>query len=187
VQSKPGDAAQKRNQLEDDRLSKLPASGAIDGKASAEERERLRGLAETKGKKEAYDRAYEAIRVKQHRDTQEGQLGVELSVQMNNLRSQSRLDQTALRNVNGRNCIEIGGVWLDEGFDPKMKMVKVKAQSDAYFRILERQPQIKDVFRLGNHVLWVTPNGSALVIDLKDGVDKLEDKEIDELFVAKKK
>ena len=37
------------------------------------------------------------------------------------------------------------------------KSVTVKAQSDAYFRILEKHPEMKDVFRLGNHVVWITP------------------------------
>jgi Ca-activated chloride channel family protein len=58
--------------------------------------------------------------------------------------------------------------------------------SAAYFRILERQPQVKDVFKLGNHLVWVAPNGTALVIDTNDGKDQLSDAEIDKLFVAKK-
>ena len=33
---------------------------------------------------------------------------------------------------------------------------------------------MKDVFQLGNHLVWVTPNGTALVIDTSDGKDKLE-------------
>jgi Ca-activated chloride channel family protein len=67
-----------------------------------------------------------------------------------------------------------------------MPNVTVKAMSPAYFRILEKQPKMKEVFRLGNHVVWVTPNGTALVIDLNDGVEKLSDAEIDRLFIAKK-
>ncbi len=30
-------------------------------------------------------------------------------------------------------------------------------QSDAYFRILVLQPQMKDVYRLGNHLVWMGP------------------------------
>ena len=55
---------------------------------------------------------------------------------------------------------------------PKMDIVTVKAMSDAYFRILELQPQMKEVFRLGNHLVWVTPSGTALVIDVNDGKEK---------------
>ena len=60
-----------------------------------------------------------------------------------------------------------------------MKTVSVKAQSDAYFRILEKHPEMKDVFRLGNHLVWISPSGTALVIDQNDGKEKLTDAEID--------
>jgi hypothetical protein len=33
--------------------------------------------------------------------------------------------------------------------------------------------------------VWVTPNGTALVIDTNDGKDKLTDGEIDALFARK--
>ena len=105
---------------------------------------------------------------------------------MNNLRNQSRLEQTAYRNVQGRNCMEIGGVWIDDQFDPKMPVVTVKAQSDAYFRIMERHPKVRDVYQLGNYVVWVTPTNIALAIDANNGQDKMSDEEIDKLFVAKR-
>ena len=54
-----------------------------------------------------------------------------------------------------------------------MKTVVVKAQSDAYFKILEKKPKMKDVYRLGNHLVFVTPSQTALVIDANDGKDKL--------------
>ncbi len=88
--------------------------------------------------------------------------------------------------MQGRNCIEVGGVWIDEGFDPKMQAVIVKAQSNAYFRILERHGRVKDVFQLGNYLVWVTPSGAALVIDGQNGKEELSDREIDALVLAKK-
>jgi Ca-activated chloride channel family protein len=176
VQQKPGDLEHNRNALEDRRYEKVSAD---DGKSE-------KPLVEAKDKKDAYDKARDALAKKRQADVQAGKLGVDLSLQMENLRNQSRLEYTAPRNVAGRNCIEIGGVWIDDGFDAKMPMVKVKAQSDAYFRILERQAKVKDVFQLGNHLVWVTPNGTALVIDTSEGKDKLSDEEIDKLFVAKK-
>src|SRR5205807_1256441 len=118
-------------------------------------------------------------------EVQTGKLGVDLSVDANNLRNQSKLTQTALRQVGGRKCLEIGGVWIDEAFEAKTPVVIVKAMSNAYFRILERQPQVKEVFQLGNYLVWITPSGTALVIDVNDGKDKLADAEIDKLFVAK--
>ena len=104
---------------------------------------------------------------------------------MNNLRNQTRLENKALRNVAGRNCIEIGGVWIDEGFDAKKPTVTVKAMSDAYFRILEKQPQVKELFQLGNYLVWVTPSGTNLIIDANDGKETLTDTEIAQLFAKK--
>ena len=115
-----------------------------------------------------------------------GKEGVDLSLHLNDLRNQSQVGQRTVRQAFGRNCREVNGVWLDEGFDPKMPVVKIKAQGKAYFRILEKQPQVKDVYRLGNHVVWMTPSGKALVIDGGNGKDELSDKEIDGLFTAKK-
>ena len=176
VQEKPGDIAAKRGYYADTELHKA-------GEAKGEERERLLGA---KDKKEAFDEARRRFARSDKDGVQAGKLGVDLSLQTNNLRNQSRMEATALRQVAQRNCVEIGGVWIDEGYTAKMPTVTVKAMSDAYFRILERHPQVKEVFQLGNHLLWVTPNGSALVIDMSDGKDKLTDTEIDTLFVVKK-
>jgi len=177
MQEKPGDLERNRDRYEDEDLAKGSGSGSGSGRV----------YSEAKDKKEAYDKARGAFGGGGggFRDSQSGKLGVDLSIQTSNLRSQSRLEQTAIKNVNGRTCLEIGGVWIDDGFDAKMKTLAVKAQSDAYFKILEKQPKMKDVFRLANHIVWVAPNGTALIIDTSDGKEKLDDKEIDELFVKK--
>jgi Ca-activated chloride channel family protein len=116
---------------------------------------------------------------------QTGQLGVDLSCAANTLRNQDRVSLTANRQVVGRNCLEIAGVWIDDAYKAETKSVTVKAQSEAYFRILELHPAIKDVYRLGNHVVWIAPSGMALIIDLNDGKDSLTDAEIGALFVKK--
>ena len=120
------------------------------------------------------------------KDNQTGRLGVDLAQASNELRQQTRLTQTANRAMNGRNCVEIGGVWVDDKFDAKTPTVAVKAQSDAYFAILKKHPTMKAVFQTGNHLVWVTPSGVALVIDANDGKETLTDVEIDALFAAKK-
>ncbi|MCI0704110.1 MAG: VWA domain-containing protein [Planctomycetia bacterium] len=116
---------------------------------------------------------------------QTGQIGVDLSIAANGLRNQDRVCLTANRNVGGRNCLEVGGVWIDDAYKADTKSITVKAQSDAYFRILDKQPQMKDVYRLGNFVVWITPSGTALVIDQNDGKEKMTDAEIEELFSKK--
>ena len=77
--------------------------------------------------------------------------------------------------MQGRNCVELGGVWIDEGYDAKTKSVTVKAQSDAYFKILDKHPEIRDVFRLGNHLVWISPSGTALIVDANSGKEELDD------------
>lgn len=171
---KPGDLADNRSKAAEKQLAKG------DGKHDNGR------LAEAKDKKYAYDRAREALRRGERDAVQAGKLGVDLSVQMQNMRNQVRLEQTALKNVHGRNVMEVGGVWIDDGFKPNQKTVIVKAQSDAYFRMLEKHPELKDVFRLGNYLVWITPSNTALVIDMADGHEKLSDAEIDRLFVAAK-
>jgi len=65
-----------------------------------------------------------------------------------------------------------------------MKTVAIKAQSDAYFRLLERQPSLRDLLRLGNHIVYVTPSGDALIIDANHGAEEIADAEIDRLFTT---
>jgi Ca-activated chloride channel family protein len=147
-----------------------------------------KNLKEAQEKRQLYYQAWQALQRKDRNAVQTEKLGVELSCQMNNLRTQTRLEQTAQKRVaNNRNCVEVGGVWIDDGYNSKVPTLVVKAMSDAYFRILERHPEVKEVFRLGNHLVWITPSGTALVIDTSEGKEKLNDEEIEKLFVVAKK
>jgi Ca-activated chloride channel family protein len=175
-QPKPGELEKNRERLAGDDLKSGGKDGAKGDQQAAKEAEE---------KKEAYDKARTYFYKRQLDEVQSGKLGVDLAIYNANLRTQCRLENTASRYVNGRNCLEVGGVWIDEGFVAKMKTLTIKAQSDAYFRLLEKQPKMRDVLKLGNHLVWVAPNGTALIIDTKVGKDKLDDKEIDALFVAK--
>jgi len=174
-QSKPGDVASARYYYSEKDLAKVVDDKAPDAEARKEAGEKL----------QAYERARDELKKKNLGSVQAGKLGVDLSVQTANLRNQTRMEQTAMRNVQGRYCVELGGVWIDEGFEPKMKTLIVKAQSDAYFRILEKHPEVRDVYRLGNDVVWVAPSGVALVVDCSNGKEKLDDKDIDALFAKK--
>ncbi len=132
-------------------------------------------------------KAQQAFNQRNLYDVQQGKLGVDFAVQNNALRGQNQLVRTGSRNVQNRNIVEVGGVWIDDGFDAKMETVAVKAQSEAYFRILERRPEMKDIYALGNYIVWVTPSGKALIIDAGSGLETIEDAAIDRLFVAPKK
>jgi hypothetical protein len=126
-----------------------------------------------------------ALRSGRLADLQTGKLGVDLAVQLQKLRQQDRVAATSARQAAGRTCLEVGGVWIDEGFDAKMPSVVVKAQGKAYFRLLERHPEIKEVFQLGNRLIWVTPSRTVLMIDAAGGKEDMTDAEIDRLFVVK--
>jgi Ca-activated chloride channel family protein len=116
---------------------------------------------------------------------QAGKEGVELALVLDALRNEEQLKECKTVQACGKSCREIGGAWVDEAYKPDMKIVRVKAMSDAFFKLLAKHPEMKDVFRLGNRIIWVTPNGSALVIDSAQGSAKMTDKEIDALFTKK--
>jgi Ca-activated chloride channel family protein len=115
-------------------------------------------------------------------ENQAGRLGVDLAQNAQALRDQTRLTLSAQKQLNGRNCLDLGGIWVDEGFTTKTNTLAIKAQSEAYFRILEKYPEMKNVFKTGNSLVWLTPSGTALVIDAQNGKDRLTDQEIDQLF-----
>ena len=135
--------------------------------------------------KAAFDQAKTALAQGKYKLTQAGQLGVDLSVQSNQLKDQTLVARTAQRQVAGRTLIEIGGVWIDQSFEPKMPTVIIKAFSPAYFQLLEKQPRLKELFQLGNYLVWVAPSGSALVIDLAHGEEKWEEAKMTKLFKEK--
>lgn len=136
--------------------------------------------------KKAYDDASSRFARRDRDGVQQGKLGVDLAVQMNQLRNQAQVERSAIQNILGRNCLEVGGVWIDDGFTAKTPAVVIKAQSDAYFKLLKQQPQLRKVFALSNHLVWLTPSGTALIVDASHGKDALSDAEIATLFVAKK-
>jgi len=171
-----GDAQKK---IVDEELKRIPADRRNDAYAEA--------LSKAKEQNAQLDAAGANFKNHNLAANQQGKLGVDLSLVSNDLRSQDRLQQTANRIANGRNCVDVGGIWIDDQFQAKTVTFAVKAQSEAYFRILEKNDKMKEVFKIGNHLVWVTPSQIALVIDANDGVEKLTDAEIDALFVAEKK
>ena len=139
-------------------------------------------LNRAKGDTKSFDDANKNYKEKRLFDNQTGRLGVDLAQASQSLRNQERLTQTANKQLHGRNCVEFGGVWIDDQFNDKTKTVTVKAQSAAYFRLLAQQPTLKDVFRVGNHLVWIAPSGTALIIDADTGLETFEDGAIAALF-----
>lgn len=182
AQGKKGDASKTRLTLAEKDLESIPT----DDKA-AKENPMVGSLQRARDQFEAYRQARRELKLGNLGNVQQGKLGVDLSVQANELRNQMRLSNNAQRWLGDRNALDVGGVWIDENYEASMKAVTVKSMSKAYFRILERHPEMRKVFSLGNHLVWVAPNRQALIVDVHSGVETLDDAAIDALFVPAKK
>ncbi len=180
IQAVPGQAAEFREKIADKAFNG-PMPGDIEAESPAG-----KALKQTQETYQSYTKGKADLGKGNKDGYQSGNVGVNLSIASNALRQQSQLTSSAVVRVNNSNCLNVGGVWIDEAYHAKLKTVEVKAMSDAYFAILERHPQVKDVYQLGNHLVWVTPSGTALVIDTATGRDTMTNEEIDALFVAKK-
>ena len=188
AQQEKGQLATNRGRFQDREFSKYDGRPAAKPSAAGtvtRSSEALRQLNEAKRVKGQLDLAFRNYRSGNLKGNQVLALGVDVAINTNTLKSQCQLQAKAIRKVNSRNCMEIGGVWIDEDFTEKTRTVAIKAQSDAYFQILEKQPQMKEVFQLGNHIVWITPNGTGLVIDTTDGQERISDKDIAMLFASK--
>jgi Ca-activated chloride channel homolog len=176
------DAGKARDKINDGRFKGDKKGNKVELLLPAEQK----ALERLKEEKDANDEARRALMSGLDRleSLQAGKLGVDLSVQTAKLRTQTQMTRTATKHIADRTVLEIGGVWIDGAYNSKMPTQTVKALSKAYFRILERHPSMRNVFRLGNHLVWVTPSNTALIIDLNDGREEMSDADIDRLFEA---
>jgi len=172
------DGAKARSDINERELARLPADADDKGDKT------VASLNKAKANFENLRQFQTDLQARNLTGLQAGRYGVEWSQNSLYLRNQCQLGNNAQRRAGDRNCLEIGGVWIDEGYQSSMPTVTVKAMSEAYFRILERHPNMKNVFRISNHLVWVTPSGSALVVDTTTGEETMEDAAIDRLFVA---
>ncbi|MGH7227161.1 MAG: hypothetical protein ACRELF_28430, partial [Gemmataceae bacterium] len=109
VKKSPSDAGKKRGKFEEDKLRK-EAAGKDKKSDEAKAIDRALQL------KADSDTTATRLRRGDLAGVQAGRLGVDLSLYSAQLRCQTQLAQTAVRRVYGRNCLEIGGVWIDDGF-----------------------------------------------------------------------
>lgn len=128
------------------------------------------------------DHANRALKAGDLQQAQQGRLGVDLSVQMNEMKNQSQQSRQIQRQVNQRNCLEINGVWVDDQFKKETPTIAIKTMSNAYFLLLEKKPEMKEVLQLGSSLVWIAPNGTAIVIDPNTGKEEITDEEITRLF-----
>ena len=183
AQKSRGDLAKNRGLYQDWSLKNLPATEAAVPESARPELTRRYAAAQRL--KSSLDQAHANFAGGQLFANQVDALGIDLATCTNGLKCQNRLEPTAVRRVASRNCMELGGVWVDEGYTSKIKTVSVKSQSDAYFEILATHPEMKEVFKLGNYLVWITPSGTGLIIDENEGREMLNESEIAAMFASK--
>ena len=88
---------------------------------------------------------------------------------------------TTQRTVAGRQFRKVGEAWVDQAFKPSMPTLRLRVLGKAYFRLLAQHPELSPIFALGNRITWVSPGGTALVID-NQGQDEATDAALDRLF-----
>ncbi len=111
--------------------------------------------------------AYDEIGLKEDFKSIDGDVGVLMSKTVRGMK-EAKLERWgnsafALKNINKRNFYQIRGVWVDSEFTEKMPAINVKFGSDAYFRLLELKPELKDILTLGDRLI-VTVDGKAIFI-----------------------
>lgn len=178
-----GDSVRARYEWAEQELSKLTDDTLKDGKDKASTAYFM-NLFQARDRFNAYKNAEKELREGRLDNVQNGKLAVDLSCEAQVLRNQDRLGLSAQRWLGTRNALEVGGVWIDEAYESDMKTVTVKAMSKAYFKILDAYPDAKKALSVGNHLVWVTPSRTALIIDTTTGVEDLPQSDINALFVA---
>jgi Ca-activated chloride channel homolog len=115
-----------------------------------------------------------------------GKAAIDLAQRLAELKSGARAEtSTTERVVGGRRFRKVHEAWVDQAFKPSAPTVRLRVLGKAYFRILAKHPDLGAIFALGNRVTWVSPSGTALVID-NQGQDEVTDATLDRLFARAK-
>ena len=114
----------------------------------------------------------------------DGKAGVDVARRLRELKETERSGDpsvAAFRKAAGTRFVQYRGLWVDERFPADAVVLTVKFGSEAYFRLIEKQPSLVEAFKLGTDVVVVTATGKALAVGAA-GEEKLTDAQIDALF-----
>ena len=121
--------------------------------------------------------------LKQH----SGKDAVTASEVLQSLKAQEVADSDEASRITGR-ATALGrafvwqkGVWTDSQWKAGNEPLKVKYLSDAYFKLLEKDADLKEVFALGENILVVLKSGKSILISA-EGKEDLTDAELAGLF-----
>ena len=111
-----------------------------------------------------------------------GKEAIDLAQRLAELKTGARAETSSTHQaVAGRQFRKVGGAWVDQGFKPSMPTLRLGVLGKAYFRLLAQHPELSPIFAMGNRVTWVSPGGTALVID-DQGQDEVTDAALDRLL-----
>ncbi len=115
-----------------------------------------------------------------------GKEAIDLAQGLAELKTGTRAETSATqRAIGDRRFRRVGEAWVDQAFKPSTPTLRLRFLGKAYFRILAHHPELSPIFALGNRVTWVSPSGTALVID-NQGQDEVTDATLDRLFARPK-
>ena len=111
-----------------------------------------------------------------------GKEAVDLAQGLAALKTGAQADNSeAPRTIAGRRFRKVGDAWVDQGFTSSTPTLRLRILGTAYFRLLDRHPELGPVFALGKRITWVSPNGTAVIIDAQ-GREDADQASLDRLF-----
>jgi Ca-activated chloride channel family protein len=116
----------------------------------------------------------------------DGKAGVEAAMALRSLKESDKASErggSVSRKAAATRFYFYREMWVDERFEAECAATCVKFGSDAYFKLIEKEPRLVEALKLGTEVIFVTAPGKALVV-CAHGEEKLTDAQIEELFKA---
>ncbi|MBI3855926.1 MAG: hypothetical protein HY293_09585, partial [Planctomycetes bacterium] len=77
-------------------------------------------------------------------------------------------------------------MWVDEKFQADADMTLVKFGSEAFFKLIEKAPQLLEAFKLGTRVVVTTAEGNVVAV-CGTGNETMSEAQLKQVFTAKKK
>ena len=85
-------------------------------------------------------------------------------------------DEATVRRLGNRTLVLRENVWTDAGFKKDSPVLRVKAFSDAYFRLIDAMPELREAFAFSERLIIA---GRSMAIELTpDGKDQLSERDL---------
>ena len=100
-------------------------------------------------------------------DKKSGRDAVNLSMAIQEYKQQDRVStaSTRVRHVGKKTFYLIHGVWVDSSYKEGIKEIKIAFASDEYFVLLEKKPELKEFFAIGEKMIVCVGEKIAYVIE----------------------